>query len=88
MSEEMEKNENSGFYLNSRFSIWALNARRVYRLNAKTQYGHLLLGDNFLCIALCKALRKANLDVTLIRESDEILKSFLRRQGANYFANF
>ena len=88
MSEEMEKNENSGFYLNSRFSIWLLTLDVSIVQNAKTQYGRLLLADNFLCIALCEALRKANLDVTLIREGDEILKSFLRRQGANYFANF
>ena len=55
---------------------------------AKTRYGGLLLVDKRWCIALCKALRKATLDVTLIREGDEILKSFLHRQRANYFPNF
>ena len=35
-------------------------------------------------MALCKALGKVTSDVTLIREGDEILKSFLHRQGAKY----
>ena len=34
--------------------------------NAKTRYDGLLLFDNRSCIALCKALRKAALDVALI----------------------
>ena len=54
---------------------------------AKTRYGGLLLVDNRWCIALCKALRIATLDVTLW-EGDEILKPFLHRQRANYFPNF
>ena len=43
--------------------------------NAKTRYGGLLLVDNRSCIALCKALRKATLDVAHIREGNKILRS-------------
>ena len=56
--------------------------------NAKTRYGGLLLVDNRSCIALSKALRKAILDVALIREGDEILRSFIHRQRATYFPNY
>ena len=56
--------------------------------NAKSRYGGLLLGDNRWDIVLCKALRKATSDVTLIREGDEILRSILYRQRANYFPNY
>ena len=53
--------------------------------NAKTRYGGLLLVDNRSCIALSKALRKVILNVAHIREGDEILKSYIHRQGATYF---
>ena len=56
--------------------------------NAKTRYGALLLVDNRSCIALSKALRKAILDVALIREGDEILKLFIHRQRATFFPNY
>ena len=56
--------------------------------NAKTRYDGLVLFDNRSCIALSKALRKAILDVALIREGDEILRSFIRRQKATYFPNY
>ena len=56
--------------------------------NAKTRYGGLLLVDNRSCIALSKALRGAIFDVALIREGDEILKSFIHRQRAIYFPNY
>ena len=56
--------------------------------NAKTRYDGLLLFDNRSCIALYKALRKAILDVALIRVGDEILKSFIYRQRATYFPNY
>ena len=54
--------------------------------NAKTRHGGLL--DNRLCKALSMAFRKATLDVALIREGDEILKSFIHRQRATYFPNY
>ena len=38
--------------------------------------------------ALCKALRKATLDVVIIREGDKILKSILNRQRATSFPNY
>ena len=56
--------------------------------NAKTRYDGLLLVDNRSRKALCKALRKAILDVALIRAGDEILKSFIYRQRATYFPNY
>ena len=56
--------------------------------NAKTRHGGLLLVDNRSCIAFSKALRKAILDVALIREGDEILRSFIHRQRATYFPNY
>ena len=56
--------------------------------NAKTDNDALLLVDNLSCIALCKAWRKATLDVTLIREGDGILKLFIYRQRATYFPNY
>ena len=56
--------------------------------NAKTRHGGLLLVDNRLCKALSLAFRKATLDVALIREGDEILKSFIHRQRATYFPNY
>ena len=56
--------------------------------NAKTRHGGLLLVDNRLCKALSMAFRKAPLDVALIREGDEILKSFIHRQRATYFPNY
>ena len=54
--------------------------------NAKTRYGGLLLVDNRSCIAFSKALRKPAFDVVLMREDDEILKSFIHRHGATYFS--
>ena len=42
-----------------------------------------------LCVsAKIKALRKAILNVALIREGDEILRSFIHRQRATYFPNY
>ena len=41
-----------------------------------------------ICDDLWNLKRKATLDVALIREGDEILKSFLHRQRANYIPNF
>ena len=57
--------------------------------NAKTRYDGLLLFDSRSCIALCKALRKAALDVALILgKVMRLLKSFVYRQRATYFPNY
>ena len=54
--------------------------------NPKSRYGGLLLIDNHWYRAHCKALRKATLDVVLIREGDNILKSILYRQESDLFS--